>query len=838
MGKKKNRLNINGNNNCVQHSSDTVSSSSNSEIKCRHISKSINLSTVRRILKKYGINDKCLLCHNLRIDSTQINNNDNINDSNNNNNNNNGSNNSDNNKPSLLVCLQCGNQSCGKLVKNHAEEHYRRPHSDWHYLTADLLDWKIFCYECKISIDINSNTHLHEIIEFLKGLTPKLFSHNNAMPKSNEKKPKEYSSTAHTENKKEESSQYFPVKGLSNLGNTCFFNSVLQCLAQTPYLVEVLNDLINSKNKFSLPGGEVKVAFNGDENDVRTHILPPIEKTLDSSGNFTAEFHKTLINIRNPISNEIYRPSLLLNILRKKISHCTDGGQHDSHELLRLLLELIRNEDLYRYQSIILKEIGRENNETKQKNDVENKAFAKFYENQANSRLLGVESLFRGVLESTVKCTECNNSSQRSEYFMDLSLPVIVEKAQTFNAKQHKIERLDAACNKYFPSDRKSKHQWKKEKRNAKLIRRSNKKFNNNKIRNDDEDGNEVPDLKVDVEKLDVENQVDETKTEKLIDAENHVDEIKTEKLIDVENKIDVNKDIFEKQINPNSNKSLELEKINMSNETHSEAVNQDDHLNLETQNIPHERVPCINASNNSGDLTTKLSNMSISQDKLTSPAFTHYEPQSNNISIESCLNQFIAVELLDDNNKVQCKVCTDRMNKTRSDKVPGSKSVYTPSVKQYLISQSPAILILHLKRFQSQKFNGYHKTDKHVSFPMQLDLAPFCKNKEKRKLYSLYGLIEHSGTIHGGHYVAYVKTRKKLDLNDSRWSFLLKNDVTRTENEENGNDTNEINIDKEKNDHILPGQWFYASDSRVSQIDEATVLKKQAYLLFYERVL
>lgn len=24
--------------------------------------------------------------------------------------------------------------------------------------------------------------------------------------------------------------------------------------------------------------------------------------------------------------------------------------------------------------------------------------------------------------------------------------------------------------------------------------------------------------------------------------------------------------------------------------------------------------------------------------------------------------------------------------------------------------------------------------------------------------LYSLYGVVEHSGTLHGGHYVAYVK--------------------------------------------------------------------------------
>uniref|UniRef100_A0A3B5LBS1 Ubiquitin specific peptidase 16 n=1 Tax=Xiphophorus couchianus TaxID=32473 RepID=A0A3B5LBS1_9TELE len=102
------------------------------------------------------------------------------------------------------------------------------------------------------------------------------------------------------------------------------------------------------------------------------------------------------------------------------------------------------------------------------------------------------------------------------------------------------------------------------------------------------------------------------------------------------------------------------------------------------------------------------------------------------------------------------------------------------------------------------------------------LDLAPYCSAKCKniyegdtQILYSLYGVVEHSGTMRSGHYTAYVKARPDSLKSSS-----------------NGKQGLNTNID-------LPrGSWFHISDTSVQPVSESKVQSCQAYLLFYERIL
>ena len=247
------------------------------------------------------------------------------------------------------------------------------------------------------------------------------------------------------------------------------------------------------------------------------------------------------------------------------------------------------------------------------------------------------------------------------------------------------------------------------------------------------------------------------------------------------------------------------------------------------------------------------------------------YHAKSGECSIYSCLTQFTAPELLTGQNKWACEKCTrlhmemtpesSDSNLEETDKKK-PKTIYSNASKQLLIFCPPPVLTIHLKRFQQTMYN-LRKVNKHVEFPLTLDLAAFCSstalsmpNIQKGTteiLYSLFGIVEHSGRLQGGHYTAYVKLRSAdveqnlkdyfshpTARNEEIHSLLAeierKNRESNTEiaqNNSNNEDENENKDKSEKNDY----KWYHISDTAVSESSEEKVLRCQAYLLFYERI-
>lgn len=144
--------------------------------------------------------------------------------------------------------------------------------------------------------------------------------------------------------------------------------------------------------------------------------------------------------------------------------------------------------------------------------------------------------------------------------------------------------------------------------------------------------------------------------------------------------------------------------------------------------------------------------------------------------------------------------------------------------------------------------------------------------------MYSLYGVVVHSGGMQDGHYTAFTKTRPHLKTpvlqtlaSKTEQESARNESPTPTEPSKHSEDTSPptsvedregtsspcespptaaiqelsssekaeelVSSPKEFDYSCAAGQWYYASDTHVRTATEAEVMRSQAYLLFYERL-
>ncbi|XP_023016937.1 ubiquitin specific protease 16/45 isoform X2 [Leptinotarsa decemlineata] len=842
-----------------------VSSESGDEnqnnVECSHINKAVDLQKIKKSLTRTGFQTDCPECAKLPADNDME---------------------DIEFDTSLWLCLKCGNQSCGRSRNKHALKHFETPHSDSHAMCVNTTVWSVWCYDCDDEVNMTCKKKLLEAVEFLRkqAESNRIKQQPNVTPLSSDRVlgviPLPDSNTGTFPKTLQFQPSNLPrARGLSNLGNTCFFNSVMQCLGQTPYLLKLLEETSEEGHSFRLPGGNVVL----ENKEIME--LGPLEGSPDKWRLLTASLAETLSELTSGRS-EVYTPRMLFSRLICKMPQFGGGDQHDSHELLRHLLEAVREEDLKRYKSVILQKLGFNSKTDPATVEGDKKKIIKFYGQQASEMMSPTEQVFRGVLVSTLQCQECGHTSHRDEYFLDLSLPI--SEKQLPPVLRRKAEDLD--------DNKPSKHQIKKEKRaerkknkkqknnrsilnnemiftNSNLVNKSESEsdadvednvedqknmqrevvpkgmesgYNSDKIDNSSPDSNnrEVsPDIRVDsgvpspsVGMLSVSPQSPDNSP---ASSETNLDTYSSSSLVCGNNS--PNEDAvgeFERPEsrlafvnNKNADLKAGLEKLSLLNDGDSAKVsnlfNHDEDSNMEGACGPMEQE----------DEKMEEDDFMEEDESLWSGTISsRYQCEEGECSVQSCLNQFTECELMAGNNKVSCEMCTKRHGG------PNNKLVYTDASKQLLIYNPPAVLILHLKRFQVYRFRSA-KVSKFVKFTTLLDLAPFCSKRSQnlptfeegqtKVLYSLYGVVEHSGSIHGGHYVAYVKVRPPLEENSYRWQFLPKNQRQKVDGSSKG---------AQGAPEVPPGRWFYISDSYASEVQESKVLEAQAYLLFYERIM
>lgn len=184
------------------------------------------------------------------------------------------------------------------------------------------------------------------------------------------------------------------------------------------------------------------------------------------------------------------------------------------------------------------------------------------------------------------------------------------------------------------------------------------------------------------------------------------------------------------------------------------------------------------------GQIKSTVKCMQCSKESATYECFSNLSlelPQNaNRCDLSDCLDMYFNGEKIRGWN---CPSCKDKRD----------------AIKKLDISKLPPILVVHFKRFYADSDglgSTYKKKQSFVNFPLiNLNMNSYVARSELRtggsKMYHLYAVSNHYGSMEGGHYTAFCKSS-------------------------------------------VYGKWFKFDDQSVSAIDSSEVVSSAAYILFY----
>ncbi|XP_062408810.1 ubiquitin carboxyl-terminal hydrolase 2a isoform X2 [Sardina pilchardus] len=178
--------------------------------------------------------------------------------------------------------------------------------------------------------------------------------------------------------------------GLRNLGNTCFMNSILQCLSNTQSLRDYC---LHNSHRRDL----------NNNNRTNTALME--------------EFAKLIQTLWTSSGSEAVSPSEFKTQIQRYAPRFVGYNQQDAQEFLRFLLDGLHNE----VNRVTVRPRGSTEDFDHLPDQEKGKKMWSKYLEREDSKIV---DLFVGQLKSSLTCTECGYCSTVFDPFWDLSLPI------------------------------------------------------------------------------------------------------------------------------------------------------------------------------------------------------------------------------------------------------------------------------------------------------------------------------------------------------------------------------------------------------------------------------
>ncbi|XP_004585221.2 ubiquitin carboxyl-terminal hydrolase 2 isoform X2 [Ochotona princeps] len=180
------------------------------------------------------------------------------------------------------------------------------------------------------------------------------------------------------------------LAGLRNLGNTCFMNSILQCLSNTRELRDYC---------------------------LQRLYLRDLSHSSNAHGALMEEFAKLIQAIWTSSPNDVVSPSEFKTQIQRYAPRFVGYNQQDAQEFLRFLLDGLHNG----VNRVTARPKSTPENLDHLPDDEKGRQMWRKYLEREDSR---IGDLFVGQLKSSLTCTDCGYCSTVFDPFWDLSLPI------------------------------------------------------------------------------------------------------------------------------------------------------------------------------------------------------------------------------------------------------------------------------------------------------------------------------------------------------------------------------------------------------------------------------